>query len=145
MDHPEENRQRLARLLALLRDAEELTKGRRSEFAEVSAFLADRGVTLLRSRWQYMLSGSRRSVTDPRLFAGLAEFYGVDVAAFSATSPPVPPELDELLPQILEMRRRDLQVMAARMFDGVSPDVSRRISEALTNERPIESDPFSER
>ena len=73
----------LEKRLRLLLDVKAAETGAEPSFSEIAAFLRERGTNLSRSRWTYMINGHRK-VDDAEVFAGLAEFFDVDVGGFVA-------------------------------------------------------------
>lgn len=116
----------LAQRLRLLMDLHVVEHGAEPTFAEVSAHLTTRGISLGRSRWSYMLNG-HRPVNDPDLLLGLSDFFGVS-PEFLLGQGPVPERVTAQLDLIRAMRESRVRAFAARALGDVSP----RTLEAIT-------------
>lgn len=119
----------LSQRLRLLVDLYCVEHGVELKYAEVAAALDKQGVSLSRARWSYMLNG-HRTVGDPDLLAGLAEFFGVS-ANFLLGNGPVPDRLEAQLDLIRAMRVSKVRSFAARTLGDVSPRTLNAITQFL--------------
>ena len=121
----------LAKRLRLLLDVAAAETGTEPTFAQIAAFLEERGTNLSRSRWTYMVNG-HRYVTDLPLFEGLAAFFGVD-AAFLVGEMGVgtPARVSAQLDLVRAMRAARVKTYAARTLGDISPEALQAISKFL--------------
>lgn len=122
----------LSQRLRLLVDLYCVEHGVELKYGEVAAALEKQGVSLSRARWSYMLNG-HRTVDDPDLLAGLAEFFGVS-ADFLLRNGPVPDRLEAQLDLIRAMRVSKVRSFAARTLGDVSPRTLNAITQFLDEE-----------
>jgi len=122
----------LSQRLRLLVDLYCVEHGVELKYGEVAAALERQGVSLSRARWSYMLNG-HRTVDDPDLLAGLAEFFGVS-ADFLLRNGPVPDRLEAQLDLIRAMRVSKVRSFAARTLGDVSPRTLNAITQFLDEE-----------
>ena len=122
----------LSQRLRLLVDLYCVEHGVELKYGEVAAALQKQGVSLSRARWSYMLNG-HRTVDDPDLLAGLAEFFGVS-ADFLLRNGPVPDRLEAQLDLIRAMRVSNVRSFAARTLGDVSPRTLNAITQFLDEE-----------
>ncbi|RJT90212.1 hypothetical protein D6T64_04590 [Cryobacterium melibiosiphilum] len=130
---PDENARRaLASKLNLLLDAVAAERGQPLTYREIAAALDDRGVSLSRARWSYMLSGSGYLVTDETLLRGLAGYFEVD-PDYLLGGPDVaePDRIAAVNELIAAMRAAKVRTFAARTLGEVSPPTLRAITEIL--------------
>ena len=122
----------LSQRLRLLVDLYCVEHGVELKYGEVAAALEKQGVSLSRARWSYMLNG-HRTVDDPDLLAGLAEFFAVS-ADFLLRNGPVPDRLEAQLDLIRAMRVSKVRSFAARTLGDVSPRTLNAITQFLDEE-----------
>lgn len=122
----------LSQRLRLLVDLYCVEHGVELKYGEVAAALEKQGVSLSRARWSYMLNG-HRTVDDPDLLAGLAEFFGVS-ADFLLRNGPVPDRLEAQLDLIRALRVSKVRSFAARTLGDVSPRTLNAITQFLDEE-----------
>ena len=119
----------LSQRLRLLVDLYYVEHGVELKYGEVAAALERQGINLSRARWSYMLNG-HRTVDDPDLLAGLAEFFGVS-ADFLLRNGPMPDRLAAQLDLIRAMRLSKVRSFAARTLGDVSPRTLNAITQFL--------------
>ncbi|WEO76071.1 hypothetical protein BJQ94_11880 [Cryobacterium sp. SO2] len=121
----------LAKRLRLLLDVAVAETGSEPTFAQIAAYLEERGTNLSRSRWTYMVNG-HRYVQDLPLFEGLAAFFDVDPAFLAgAADADVPAKVSAQLDLIRAMRAAKVKTYAARTLGDISPEALQAISRFL--------------
>ena len=115
--------------LRLLVDLYNVEHDSELKYSDLANALHQQGVSLSRARWSYMLNG-HRTVDDPDLLAGLADFFGVN-ADFLLTDGPLPERLEAQLDLIRAMRVSKVRSFAARTLGDVSPRTLNAITEFL--------------
>lgn len=124
----------LAKRLRLLLDVAATETGSEPTFAQIAAFLEERGTNLSRSRWTYMVNG-HRYVRDLPLFEGLAEFFDVDPAFLVGdTGAATPARVSAQLDLVWAMRAARVKTYAARTLGDISPEALQAISKFLDAE-----------
>jgi len=124
----------LAKRLRLLLDVAEAETGSEPTFAQIAAFLEERGTNLSRSRWTYMVNG-HRYVQDRPLFEGLAAFFDVDPAFLAgAVGAETPAKVSAQLDLVRAMRAARVKTYAARTLGDISPNALQAISRFLDAE-----------
>ncbi|TFD79227.1 hypothetical protein [Cryobacterium fucosi] len=124
----------LAKRLRLLLDVAIAESGSEPTYSQIAAYLDQRGTSLSRSRWTYMVNG-HRYVQDPAVFKGLAAFFDVD-AAFLAGEDGVaiPAKVSAQLDLVRSMRAAKVKSYAARTLGDISPKALQAISRFLDEE-----------
>lgn len=124
----------LAKRLRLLLDVMAAETGSEPAYSEIAAFLAERGTNLSRSRWTYMLNGTRK-VDDAEVFAGLAEFFDID-ADFLTDDHDVstPEKVTAQLDLVRAMRAAKVKTYATRTLGDLSPETLHAITQFLDHE-----------
>lgn len=128
------HRRELARKLQLLMDVVEANSGHRPSFKEISTEIEEKGASMSRPRWGYMLNGNGPAVREDRLLTALAQFFGVPAEYLTAAAgvTDVPEEVQAQLELVLELRRRDIVAFATRRLGiRVSPAEIRRFTDSL--------------
>jgi hypothetical protein len=124
----------LARRLRLLLDVAAAESGSEPTFAQIAAFLEERGINLSRSRWTYMVNG-HRYVRDAALFGGLAAFFDVDPAFLAGEAgADMPAKVSAQLDLVRAMRAARVKSYAARTLGDISPNALQAISRFLDEE-----------
>lgn len=124
----------LERRLRLLLDVKAAETGAEPSFSEIAAFLKERGTNLSRSRWTYMVNGHRK-VDDADVFAGLAEFFDVDVDFLTGDSDvSTPAKVNAQLDLVRAMRAAKVRSYATRTLGDLSPDTLAAITRFLDTE-----------
>ena len=119
----------LSQRLRLLVDLYCVEHGAELKYGELADALDRQGIKLSRARWSYMLNG-HRTVDDPDLLTGLADFFGVS-PAFLLTNGPMPDRLTAQLDLIRAMRVSKVRSFAARTLGDVSPRTLNAITQFL--------------
>lgn len=119
----------LSQRLRLLVDLYNVEHDSELKYSDLANALDRQGVSLSRARWSYMLNG-HRTVDDPGLLAGLADFFGVNVD-FLVTDGPLPERLEAQLDLIRAMRVSKVRSFAARTLGDVSPRTLNAITQFL--------------
>lgn len=117
--------------LRLLVDLYNVEHDAELKYSDLANALDRQGISLSRARWSYMLNG-HRTVDDPDLLAGLADFFGVN-PDFLLTDGPLPERLEAQLDLIRAMRVSKVRSFAARTLGDVSPRTLNAITEFLDN------------
>ncbi|MEC5185635.1 hypothetical protein RCH12_003112 [Cryobacterium sp. MP_3.1] len=124
----------LAKRLRLLLDVAVAESGSEPTFAQIAAYLEERGTSLSRSRWTYMVNG-HRYVQDLPLFDGLAAFFDVDSTFITgATDADIPAKVSAQLDLVRAMRAARIKTYAARTLGDISPGALQAISKFLDAE-----------
>jgi hypothetical protein len=122
----------LARMLRLLLDYVEAVRGEPYTFTEISGFLQERGISLSRSRWSYMLTGEQWKVRDPQLIEALADLFDADPRYLYGTGN-IPGRIEAEMRLVLALRAARVREFAARNLADIAPETLEAITEALTN------------
>ncbi|WP_019482594.1 hypothetical protein [Arthrobacter sp. TB 23] len=127
--------QDLAKRLRLLLDvAIAESEGSEPTYSQIAAYLGQRGISLSRSRWTYMVNG-HRYVQDFAVFEGLAAFFDVDVAFLvGKDSAAIPAKVSAQLDLVRAMRAAKVKSYAARTLGDISPKALQAISRFLDEE-----------
>ena len=129
----------LAKRLRLLLDVSEAETGNEPTFAQIAAFLEQRGTNLSRSRWTYIING-HRYVQDRALFEGLAAFFDVDPDFLAGSKgADVPAKVSAQLDLVRSMRAARVKSYAARTLGDISPNALQAISRFLDAEVSAET------
>jgi transcriptional regulator with XRE-family HTH domain len=124
----------LAKRLRLLLDVAVAETGSEPTFAQIAAFLEERGTNLSRSRWTYIING-HRYVQDRALFEGLAAFFDVDPAFLAGSKgAETPAKVSAQLDLVRSMRAARVKSYAARTLGDISPNALQAISRFLDAE-----------
>lgn len=138
MEHNEDQDKAAAELLEkrlrLLLDVKTAETGVEPSYSEIAAFLKARGTNLSRSRWTYMVNGHRK-VEDPEVFAGLAEYFDVDVDFLTGHGDASTPEkVNAQLDLVRAMRAAKVKSYATRTLGDLSPATLEAITKFLDEE-----------
>ena len=127
--------EKLAARLRLLLDAAATKYGSEPTFRQIALFLERRGITISRSRWQYMLSGKRFTVKDEKLLTAIAEYFDVEPTyLLDMSSETVPATVEAQLGLVRAMRAAEVKSFAARALGDVSPETLKAITKFLEDE-----------
>jgi transcriptional regulator with XRE-family HTH domain len=133
-DHDRTAAALLEKRLRLLLDVKAAENGSEPSYSEIAAFLKERGTNLSRSRWTYMVNGHRK-VDDAEVFAGLAEFFDVDVDFLTGDSDVSTPEkVNAQLDLVRAMRAAKVRSYATRTLGDLSPETLEAITTFLDRE-----------
>lgn len=126
--------QDLAKRLRLLLDVAIAESGSEPTYSQIAAYLDQRGTSLSRSRWTYMVNG-HRYVQDAAVFEGLAAFFDVDAAFLAGEDDaPIPAKVSAQLDLVRSMRAAKVKAYAARTLGDISPKTLQAISRFLDEE-----------
>lgn len=126
--------QDLAKRLRLLLDVAIAESGSEPTYSQIAAYLDQRGVSLSRSRWTYMVNG-HRYVQDSAVFEGLAAFFDVDAAFLvGEDGAAIPAKVSAQLDLVRSMRAAKVKSYAARTLGDISPKALQAISRFLDEE-----------
>ena len=129
----------LAKRLRLLLDVAVAETGSEPTFAQIAAYLEERGTNLSRSRWTYMVNG-HRYVQDLPLFDGLAAFFDINPAFLAGDADAdIPAKVSAQLDLVRAMRAAKVKTYAARTLGDISPGALQAISRFLDEEVSPES------
>ena len=124
----------LARKLNLLLDVVVAEGNTPYTYRQIEAGLKERGLTLSRARWAYMITGEGPLVTDPALLSGLAEFFRIPPEYMLGSDGDLPERVDAQLAFVKGLRVARVVSFAARMLGDVSPETLRSITDLLQNQ-----------
>lgn len=126
--------QDFAKRLRLLLDVAIAESGSEPTYSQIAAYLGQRGTSLSRSRWTYMVNG-HRYVQDSAVFEGLAAFFDVDAAFLvGEDSATIPAKVSAQLDLVRSMRAAKVKSYAARTLGDISPKALQAISRFLDEE-----------
>jgi hypothetical protein len=126
--------QDLAKRLRLLLDVAIAESGSEPTYSQIAAYLDQRGTSLSRSRWTYMVNG-HRYVQDSAVFEGLAAFFDVDAAFLAGEDgAAIPAKVSAQLDLVRSMRAAKVKSYAARTLGDISPKALQAISRFLDEE-----------
>lgn len=131
----------LARKLNLLLDVVVAEGNTPYTYRQIEAGLKERGLTLSRARWAYMITGDGPLVTDPSLLTGIAEIFRIPPEYMLGSESDLPERVDAQLAFVKSLRAARVANFAARMLGDVSPETLRSITDLLHNETPTPNDP----
>jgi hypothetical protein len=126
----------LARKLNLLLDVVVAEGNTPYTYRQIEAGLKDRGLTLSRARWAYMITGEGPLVTDPALLTGIAEFFRIPPEYMLGSDGDLPERVDAQLAFVKSLRVARVVNFAARTLGDVSPETLQSITELLESETP---------
>ena len=126
----------LARKLNLLLDVVVAEGNTPYTYRQIEAGLKDRGLTLSRARWAYMITGEGPLVTDPALLTGIAEFFRIPPEYMLGSDGDLPERVDAQLAFVKSLRVARVVSFAARTLGDVSPETLRSITELLESDTP---------
>ncbi|TFD61855.1 hypothetical protein [Cryobacterium sp. Hh38] len=126
----------LARKLNLLLDVVVAEGNTPYTYRQIEAGLKERGLTLSRARWAYMITGEGPLVTDPALLTGIAEFFRIPPEYMLGSDGDLPERVDAQLAFVKSLRVARVVSFAARMLGDVSPETLRSITELLESDTP---------
>lgn len=130
-DESKQAAQDLALRLRLLLDVAIAETGAEPTYTQIAAYVRERGVSLSRSRWTYIVNG-HRYVQDRRLFESLAEFFEVDADFLVGVEGAVmPARVAAQLDLVRAMRAAKVKSYAARTLGDISPEALRAITQFL--------------
>lgn len=133
-DESKEAAQDLAKRLRLLLDVVIAESGSEPSYSQIAAYLDQRGVSLSRSRWTYMVNG-HRYVQDAAVFERLAAFFDVDAAfLLGEDGAAIPAKVSAQLDLVRSMRAAKVKSYAARTLGDISPKALQAISRFLDEE-----------
>ncbi|WP_104131720.1 hypothetical protein [Cryobacterium sp. M91] len=127
----------LARKLNLLLDVVVAEGNTPYTYRQIEAGLKERGLTLSRARWAYMITGEGPLVTDPALLTGIAEFFRIPPEYMLGSDGDLPERVDAQLAFVKSLRVARVVSFAARMLGDVSPETLRSITELLESDTPV--------
>lgn len=126
--------QNLAKRLRLLLDVAIAESGSEPTYSQIAAYLDQRGTSLSRSRWTYMVNG-HRYVQDAAVFEGLAAFFDVDAGFLAGEDgAAIPAKVSAQLDLVRSMRAAKVKSYAARTLGDISPKALQAISRYLDEE-----------
>ena len=126
----------LARKLNLLLDVVVAEGNTPHTYRQIEAGLKERGLTLSRARWAYMITGEGPLVTDPALLTGIAEFFRIPPEYMLGSDGDLPERVDAQLAFVKSLRVARVVSFAARMLGDVSPETLQSITDLLESDTP---------
>jgi hypothetical protein len=125
----------LSRKIDLLLDVVVTSEGKRFEFHDIQAALAEHGVKLSRTRWHHLKAGDA-TVRQPReLIEALAEFFNVNPAYLLHEDGPVPERIQHELELLAAMRRARVKEFATRTLAEVDNETLDAIAALLDDSK----------
>lgn len=122
----------LANRLRTLLDIAEAGRGTEVTYTEIADHLSERGITLSRARWSYMVNG-HRLVVDPALLDALSEFFDAP-HSYLRGEPGTPDVVTAKLDLVRAMRANKVKSFATRTLGDLSPEVLTAITQFLDQE-----------
>jgi hypothetical protein len=126
----------LARKLNLLLDVVVAEGNTPYTYRQIEAGLKERGLSLSRARWAYMIRGEGPLVTEPALLTGIAEFFRIPPEYMLGSDDDLPERVDAQLAFVKSLRVARVVSFAARTLDGVSPETLQTITDLLKQSTP---------
>ncbi len=124
----------LARKLGLLLDVVVAEGNTPYTYRQIEQGLNERGLSLSRARWAYMISGDGPLVTDTALLTGIGEFFRIPPAYLLGTGGDLPERVDSQLAFVKSLRAQRVVSFAARMLGDVSPETLRSITQIINDD-----------
>ncbi|WP_241985598.1 MULTISPECIES: hypothetical protein [Cryobacterium] len=121
----------LARKLNLLLDVVVAEGNTPHTYKQIAAGLQERGLSLSRARWAYMITGDGPLVTDVDLLTGIGEFFRIPPEYLLGSDDDLPERVDSQLAFVKSLRARRVVSFAARTLGDVSPETLRSITALL--------------
>jgi len=121
----------LAGKVRLLLDIFRRPDGKELTFPEIETKLAERGVSISRSRWQRLLAGSTMFRPDSGLLTALADVFDVDAVYLLKRDAEIDERIEAELALTRSARLAEVQSFAARTLGTVSPDALKELSAIL--------------
>jgi len=124
----------LARKLNLLLDVVVAEGNTPYTYKQIAAGLQEKGLSLSRARWAYMLTGDGALVTDVDLLTGIGEFFRIPPEYLLGSDDDLPERVDSQLAFVKSLRAKRVVSFAARILGDVSPETLRSITELLAED-----------
>ncbi len=121
----------LSRKLRLLIDTIATESGEEFTYPEIQQALKDRGFSLSRTSWHFMLTGTGRFPSNYDLLRALAGIFGVDAEYLVPGHTGVPQRITAQLEAVRRMRAQRVQSFAARTLGDTSPAAVEAIRKIL--------------
>jgi transcriptional regulator with XRE-family HTH domain len=122
----------LARKINLLLDVVVAEGNAPYTYRKIAEGLREKGVSLSRARWAYMLRGEGPLVTDVRLLTEIARFFQVDPSyLLGSEEGDLPERIDSQLQFVKAIRAARVVSFATRILGDVSPETLKSIAELL--------------
>lgn len=126
-----EAQRELSGKLHLLIDTIASESGNEYTYPEIRQALQDRGFSLSRTSWHFMLTGTGRFPSNYGLLRALAEIFGVDGEYLVPGHTGVPERITAQLEAVRRMRAERVQSFAARTLGDTSPAAVEAIRKIL--------------
>jgi hypothetical protein len=130
-DQPISPQRELVRKLNLLLDVVVAEGNTPHTYKQIAAGLQERGLSLSRARWAYMITGDGPLVTDVDLLTGIGEFFRIPPEYLLGSDDDLPERVDSQLAFVKSLRARRVVSFAARTLGDVSPETLRSITALL--------------
>lgn len=124
----------LARKLNLLLDVVVAEGNTPYTYKQIAAGLQEKGLSLSRARWAYMITGDGALVTDVDLLTGIGEFFRIPPEYLLGSDGDLPERVDSQLAFVKSLRAKRVVNFAARILGDVSPETLRSITALLTED-----------
>ncbi len=126
-------RRELSYRVGVLLDLHELETGDPLTFVEIADQLKSRfGITLSRSRWGFIISGTGNWVKDPELLGSLSQVLGEAPEYLADLKASVASErVTNALPAVVEKRQKQLLGVAARSLGEIAPETYSAIARTI--------------
>jgi hypothetical protein len=126
------HRRTLAYRVGVLLDIHELEVGSPLQFPEIAARLQEVGVSLSRSRWGSIVSGTSFWVKDPELLRALARVLGEDPSyLLDLKSEVVSDRVLRHMPAVAAKRQEQVLGVAARSLGEIAPQTYAAIARTI--------------
>lgn len=124
----------LARKLNLLLDVVVAEGNTPYTYKQIEAGLNEKGLSLSRARWAYMITGDGPHVTDVDLLTGIGEFFRIPPEYLLGSDGDLPERVDSQLAFVKSLRAKRVVNFAARILGDVSPETLRSITALLAED-----------
>lgn len=124
----------LARKLNLLLDVVVAEGNTPYTYKQIAAGLQEKGLSLSRARWAYMITGEGALVTDIDLLTGIGEFFRIPPEYLLGSDDDLPERVDSQLAFVKSLRAKRVVNFAARILGDVSPETLQAITELLAED-----------
>lgn len=134
------DREVLAAKLELLLDYARGVTGDPLQYPRIRDELAKRGLSVSRTRWHRLRSGSPANKWDPQLIEAVADFLDVPARYLLVRDAELPAKRQAEIRLLWELRASKVQNFAARTLGDVGPETLNELTSILKKHREIDQD-----